>query len=81
MGIITRESIDLFMPRHDKTSCSDEHTINCYREEHGGCECRRCYLLEFCLGKDVSELNVNLELSIHPKYLIKMVEVREVVQD
>jgi hypothetical protein len=45
-ALLTRESVDVFVPEHDRTSCSDERPVNC---GHGVGEhaprCTRCELL------------------------------------
>lgn len=83
-GLLTRATINILAPGHDRTSCSDRSVSNGDRNEEGYPRCVRCYLL---LRMDMSESlaqireRVEIRTNISPKYTTKTVEVQEVIRD
>lgn len=63
---VKREALDVLVPEHGRTSCSDEKRINGFGAggEGGLPRCNRCAFLDILEGRDTLPDNITVRLSL-----------------
>ena len=68
-AILTQEVVDAFVPRHGRTSCSDDDTQNSLHTDAGAPRCNRCAFLDLLRGgNSPSDFALN---QVEPNILIE----------
>lgn len=70
-------NIDILVPRHDRTSCSDDNLCNSFRHpDHGVPRCLRCYLIDHMGEYEyIEDLPIEINVGCSSKMIEKTIKV------